>query len=104
VYRAPTHGGRGAAAAEEAEQAPREPALLLSIGGTGCVFLGRSGATGWIALAIVAIALELRAPERHAGGGSAMAAILIGASGVYFWYSQGPLREQPGSAAPALGA
>jgi hypothetical protein len=83
--------------AEEAQPQPERPskllgnlALLLSIGGTSCVFLGPAGALVGIVLGVVAIAAEVRAPQRHAGGGAAMAAILIGACGAYYWYSQGP--------------
>jgi hypothetical protein len=65
-------------------------ALLLSIGGSGCLFLGPYGALAGVALGTLAIGLELRAPERHAGGGAAMAAILIGAAGAWYFYSNRP--------------
>ena len=89
--------------ADEAQPQQKKPskllgnlALLLSIGGTGCIFVGPFGAMAGVALAIVAIVLEVRAPERHAGGGAAMAAILVGAGGIFFWYSQGPFYSSGG--------
>ncbi len=83
--------------ADEAQPQPKKPikrignlALLLSIGGSGCLFVGPFGVIAGVALGILAIVLEARAPQRHAGGGAAMAAILIGAGGIFFWYSARP--------------
>jgi len=83
--------------ADEAQPQQKKPskalgwlALLLSILGMGCAFLGPGGAIAGAVLGVLAIVLELRAPERHAGGGPAMAAVLIGGAGVFFWYSARP--------------
>jgi hypothetical protein len=85
-------------------------ALLLSIGGMGC-FITPYVSMFAAALGVLAIVLELRAPERHAGGGAAMAAVVIGVGGAFAWYgmrpyisSRGELRSgSPGTESVAIG-